>query len=41
MVLETYTFLKGRWDNKWYFLKSLTFQTGQTKWNGGSIKLEY
>ena len=37
VVLETYAFLKGRQDNKWCSLKSLTFQTGQKNWDGGSI----
>ena len=35
--METYTFLKNRQDINDVPLKSLTFQTGQTKWDGGSI----
>ena len=35
--MEIYTFLKGRQDNKWCSLKKFDFQTGQKKWDGGSI----
>ena len=37
--MKIYTFLKGRQDNKWSSLKSLTFQIEQKKWDGGSVFL--
>ena len=37
MVLETYTFLKVDKTINDIPLKNLTFQTGQKKWDGGSI----
>ena len=36
--METYTFLKGDKTINDVPLKSLTFQTGQTKWDGGSSR---
>ena len=37
--METYTFLKGRQDNKWCSLKKFDFSNMTKKWDGGSIYL--
>ena len=37
VVLETYTFLKGKQVNKWCFLKKFYFSNRTKKVDGGSI----
>ena len=39
VVLETYTFLKGRQDNKWCSLKKFDFSNRTKKWDGGSTSV--